>query len=213
MSPGALAALLLLAAGGARTERIVPTGGTIPEMRACIDYVGRGALRTVGEGELIEDPDDLIGHAIYHFEFRERAELLGHATLQKHKLVQAGHALRSFDISDTVVFLALKGKNTRFVDWEWVWKDKAGKPFIPIFRWPDTKSRGVSWEPLAIRSFARRVEYRDPQPYWPEFQLAPEDEEPGLIETQNGRTRVLNGVYLSDLAKLFEAARSEECWR
>lgn len=67
--------------------------------------------------------------------------------------------------------------------------------------------------PDAARSYARRVTYRSPQPYWPGVRLDAEDDEPGLIETRHGRTRVLWGLYLRDLPVVFAAARSEPCWR
>jgi hypothetical protein len=186
-------------------------GEVIPDLRSCVDYVGRGSIRSDGS-RLIEDPDDLLGHAIYNYRYRERAAIVGKRD-QRGTLVLAGHTLRDVRLRDAVVFTATSRGRERFVGWTWVWRDTKGRPFIPIFGWPEGEN-GFGWEPSAIRRFAKPVSYRDPQPYWPDTEWAPGDAEPGLIEIGQGRMRVLQGLYLADLPAMFRvAALSERCWR
>lgn len=210
-----LFAAALLAGGQAAAspplEHVVREGETIPDLRNCVDYVGRGAIRSDGY-RMIDDPDDLIGHAVYSYIYRERTAIMGKRE-QSGELALAGHALRDIKLRDAVVFSAFRDGRERFIGWTWVWRDTTGRPFIPILSWPEGE-HGAGWEPAAIRRFTKPVSYRDPQPYWPDIEWEPEDAEPGLIEIRQGRRRVLQGLYLSDLPAMFRAAATRErCWR
>ena len=199
------------AAASAPLEQVLKDGEIVPELRNCVDYVGRGSIRSDGYGA-IEDPDDLIGHAVYSYRYRERAAIVGKRD-RHDKLVLGGHALRKIKLRDAVVFTAASRGRERFVGWTWVWRDTQGRPFIPIFAWPEGEN-GAGWKPAAIRRFAKPVSYRDPQPDWEDVEWKPEDAKPGLIEVRRGRMRVLQGLYLTDLPAMYRAAAtSERCWR
>lgn len=210
-----LFAAALLAGGQAAAspplEHVVKEGETIPDLRNCVDYVGQGSIRSSGYRP-IDDPDDLLGHSLYSYSYREHVAIVGKRD-RARKLVRAGHALRDVRLRDAVVFSSFREGRERFIGWTWVWRDTTGRPFIPILSWPEGE-HGAGWEPAAIRRFAKPVSYRDPQPYWPDIEWEPEDSKPGLIEIRQGRRRVLQGLYLSDLPGMFRAAASRErCWR
>jgi hypothetical protein len=199
----------------AQQEVSVADGEQIPNMRPCVDYAGRGALRTVGEPMVPDDPDAIILDAIYSFRFHERATLFGPSKRGGVTLTKAYHSLYPLDIAETVVFTADWRGRDRMVDWEWVWRDHAGRPFLPITGWPDPGSRNRDWHPLAIRQFAKPVSYRNPQPFWPGALSDPgyAEHAPELFLVRGKNVIVRYGLYLSDIPALLKAAKSEPCWR
>lgn len=90
-----LAAAVLLAAGQVvPSDRIVRSGDAIPgDVRPCVDYVGRGSLRFRGYQQ-IDDPENLLGHSIYTWRYRETTPLVGRWSPVLRTLSRAGHALR-----------------------------------------------------------------------------------------------------------------------
>lgn len=199
--------LLIPVAAGAQQQVEVGEGEVIPNLRPCVDYVGRGALHSTGS-ELLSSPDDMFGNGVYRYRFTERSELYGHSRWTAQRLVQGGHALADLHISDAAVFL---GRSGRFVGWSRIWKDRAGRPFLPIFSWPDSKRR-TGWAPLAIRAYARPVFYDARQPDWSDGGRD-EEEDVDLYVRRGRRWFVRYGLYLSDIPPLFRAAQEETCWR
>jgi len=204
----ALLGSVLPTQAAAQREIVVEDGDLIPDIRPCVDYVGRGSLRGIGKPEQIDDPDDLLGHAVYRFRFIEDERVLGRIAHHSIELARALHMAPRVDGDMLVLLSTSRTGSGRFYSWERVWTDTAGRPFVAIFDWPDPEH--PDWRPQALRRFARRVHYRDAEVG---VHLTPADEEAGLIETHKGRTRLLYGLYLDDFPALFEAAKAEDCWR
>jgi hypothetical protein len=179
--------------------------------RPCVDYVGRGALQSVGDPEPLNLPDDVLGHSIYRYRFTERSALFGHSRGRAASLMRAEHSPGPVDRDDVAIFMTLTGKRARFNGWELIWKDLAGEPFIPILNWPDPDNRETDWRPMAIRQFARAVSYQNPQPYWGAGNLDYGPADDALYVTRGGHRYVRYGLYLSDLPAMFRAARAERC--
>lgn len=207
-------ALLLAAVVQGAPERTIAPGQRISRtVRPCIDYAGRGFLQYISL-QSIDDPDDLLGHSIYRWRYRERQRLVGRWPTRSRVLARIGHAMREQDRQDELVFVAAgDAVNPRWVDSALIWTDVRGTEFIPIFRWPDPTDRAFEWLPDAARRFAKPVNYRSPQPPGGADALTVDDEVPGVIETRRGRTVVLRGIFLADLPRLLDAARAEPCWR
>lgn len=180
--------------------------------RPCVDFVGRGALQSVGEPEPLNLPDDVLGHSIYRYRFAERSALFGDSHGRSATLMRSGHSEIPVNQDDVAIFMGIHGKRARFVDWALIWRDKDGQPFIPILSWPNPEDHAMDWRPLAIRHFARPVTYRTPQPFWDGWDLErgimPYDD---LTIVRDGRHYVHYGLYLSDLPAMFRAARRERC--
>jgi hypothetical protein len=213
--PIALLGTVLPMQAMAQQEVLVPDGQPIPNIRQCVDYAGRGALRTVGEPMVPYDSDVIVVDLVYRFRFDERATLFGQGKRGRVELTKAYHSLDSLDIADTVIFTADRKGRDGMVGWEWVWRDRAGRPFLPIFNWPDPAGGAYGWQPLALRQFAKPVSYPQPQPFWPGAlgDKTRAESQPELFGIRGRHVVVRFGLYLSDISALFEAAKAEPCWR
>jgi hypothetical protein len=238
--PIALLGMMMPGQAMAQREMMVPDDGTeAPAVRPCIDYAGRGMLRTIGKPVTAHSrPPILVGtprhvtivaeaedrtettvssgvwDSIYRFRFDERAAVFGQRKGQGTTLTKSYHSLGKVQGVDAVVFTAARDNHDRMVDWEWVWRDERGRPFLPILSWPEPVNDGSDWRPLAIRQLAGPVRYSGDQPHWPGA-LHPGDaeREPDLFAMQGKRVVVRYGLYLSDIPAMFAAAKNEDCWR
>ena len=218
-----LAAVLMSGPAMAQRQIRVAEGEILPDLRPCIDYAGRGWLRMTGAYP-DPDPDSIIDYPTYIYRFTQRQALFGASRRQPFEVYRRGHALRRVDVKDALVFVQDAPGGVRFPGWEWIWTDRAGRKFVPVFEWPTKERLGVDWKPLAFRRFAKRVSYADPQPYWRDIgwpdHRAIETEEYEEVPEQDrlfdggANPRVRYGLYLSDLPALLKAANAEEdCWR
>lgn len=190
---------------------MLPVGAFAQEKRYCVDFVARGHLQSVGEPEQLDIPDAVIVQSIYRFRFDKRDELYGHMSWRSTVLMKAGHGLRPVDQPDAVVYIGRWRLRTQYFGDDLVWRDTNGRAFIPIFDWPNPEDP-MRWIPQSIRQFAKPVDYPDRQGAV-EIGIDAKDAIPGLIETRDGRTRVLFGLYLDDIPAMMKAARSEPCKR
>ena len=202
----------------AQKEVMVREGEAVPYLRPCIDYAGQGALRMTGQVDDISPPGDLLGHGRYYIDFIQHRALFGPGEAEPLRLFLFGHALRSIQATNVLVLLQRRPEGPNLAGWAWIWTDATGRPFIPIFEWPNLQRPDLGWEPQALRRFARPVTYRDPQPFFARAQWTDihpvELDEDGLLVTRGGHDRVRYGLYLSDLPAMLKAAnRREDCWR
>ncbi|MCW3849137.1 hypothetical protein OF829_18005 [Sphingomonas sp. LB-2] len=235
----ALLGMLPVQARAQREITVPDDADGLPEVRPCIDHAGRGSLRTTGTLSVAERPPIQVAtpryleiaqegedgtetivssgfwDAIYRFRFDERTSLFGTPKGHGITLTKSYHSLAPIRIADAVVFTAVRQGRDRMVGWDWVWRDTAGRPFLPITDWPDPSGQGNDWRPLTIHRFAKPVRYHNPPPSWPRWvpdRQAPE-RAPDLFAMRGKRAVVRYGLYLSDIPALFEAARAEPCWR
>ena len=210
------AALGICVCGGVVLPRDSQAHQVTPDLPPCIDLVLLGRLRSLGEPEFIQLPDDLLGHSIYNYEIAVDRAIVGSIDGQMFTFSRLGHALQRSDREDAVLFFRrVEDGRLRFADAGTAVRDRHGRLFLPLLAPPDREFRGASWLPIGFERFMRPVDYVEASMARAGYNqeilgVLREGGRSGYIKLRDGRFVVLNGIYLDDIPEMLGSADEGE---